>query len=89
MLVCVQDEAVVAEVLRQCNPPGKPTALKLVDCSSYFPQLKRGEGLSSWKVAVEQEVRESNRDRSVRATRGAEGGAGSERCGARGQGREY
>jgi len=51
----IEDEAVVAEILRQCNTPGKPAALQLVDCTEMLPQLQRADGLSKWKVAVEQE----------------------------------
>jgi 16S rRNA C967 or C1407 C5-methylase (RsmB/RsmF family) len=41
----IEDEAVVAEVLRRCGG-----ALELVDVSDILPALKRVPGLTTWKV---------------------------------------
>eukprot|EP00117_Sycon_ciliatum_P008936 scpid54740/ scgid11435/ tRNA (cytosine(34)-C(5))-methyltransferase; NOL1/NOP2/Sun domain family member 2 len=43
----VEDEAVVASLLDQCQG-----SVELVDCSDSLPDLKRSPGLSTWKVAV-------------------------------------
>ena len=42
-----ENEAVVAEVLRQCRG-----SVELVDSSHMFPALKRAPGMSTWKVAA-------------------------------------
>ena len=42
-----ENEAVVAEVLRQCKG-----SVELVDSSDRFPKLKRAPGVSTWKVAA-------------------------------------
>ena len=42
-----ENEAVVAEVLRQCKG-----SVELVDASDRFPLLRRAPGVSTWKVAA-------------------------------------
>jgi 16S rRNA C967 or C1407 C5-methylase (RsmB/RsmF family) len=43
----IEDEAVVAELLVRCKG-----ALRLVDVGGQLPNLKRMQGLKSWKVGV-------------------------------------
>ncbi|KAK3277855.1 hypothetical protein CYMTET_14163 [Cymbomonas tetramitiformis] len=61
----IEDEAVVAELLRQTGG-----ALQLVDCSDDLPQLKRRPGLESWLVMDDKamsvrERKQSRRDRNA------------------------
>ena len=46
----VEDEAVVAELLRRSNEEGKEDAVSLVDVSGRLPGLQRVQGMSSWRL---------------------------------------
>lgn len=48
----IEDEAVVAEVLRRCGG-----AVELVDVSHLLPNLKRSDGIFTWKV-LDKDMRE-------------------------------
>jgi len=43
----VEDEAVVGEILRECQG-----SVELLDVSSELPELKRRPGLTSWLVGI-------------------------------------
>jgi multisite-specific tRNA:(cytosine-C5)-methyltransferase len=43
----VENEAVVAEILRRCGD-----SVELLDVSNELPELVRRPGLSTWKVSV-------------------------------------
>jgi 16S rRNA C967 or C1407 C5-methylase (RsmB/RsmF family) len=60
----VEDEAVVAEVLRRTRG-----AMALVDVSSQLPHLKRMPGLSAWKVKDKNRFYSSWEEAEVRRRR--------------------